>query len=108
MTVRALLVFLRNWIDERLDDIANGRIANPERTIAWYWLKNAGDGTHFSKKTWCLSAFTTSSRSANGATRSSASCRASVRMAVIPRPRRVREGDVGQSGRRERRALYAT
>ncbi|HXC24814.1 MAG TPA: hypothetical protein VNU46_02785, partial [Gemmatimonadaceae bacterium] len=50
MTVRALLAFLRNWIDERLDDIANGRIANPERTIAWYWLKNAGDGTHFSKR----------------------------------------------------------
>jgi hypothetical protein len=84
MTVRALLAFLRNWIDERLDDIANGRIANPERTIASYWLKNAGDGTHFSKKTWCLSAFTTSSRSANGATRSLASCRASVRIGGDP------------------------
>ncbi len=42
MTVRALLSFLRNWIDERLDDLAKGRITNPERTIAWYWLKNAG------------------------------------------------------------------
>ena len=50
MTVRALLAFLKEWIDERLDDITNARIANPERTIAWYWLKNAGDGTHFSKK----------------------------------------------------------
>ena len=50
MTVRALLSSLKSWIDERLDDIANGRIANPERTIAWYWLKNAGDGAHFSKK----------------------------------------------------------
>ena len=50
MTVRALLDFLKTWIDERLDDISNGRIANPERTIAWYWLKNAGDGAHFSKK----------------------------------------------------------
>jgi hypothetical protein len=50
MTVRALLDFLRNWIDERLDDIENARIPNPERTIAWYWLKNAGDGAHFSKK----------------------------------------------------------
>src|ERR1700729_3598684 len=47
MTVRALLDFLKTWIDERLDDISNGRIANPERTIAWYWLKNAGDGAHF-------------------------------------------------------------
>jgi hypothetical protein len=50
MTVRALLDFLKGWIDERLDDISNGRVANPERTIAWYWLKNAGDGAHFSKK----------------------------------------------------------
>ncbi len=50
MTVRALLDFLKTWIDERLDDIANARISNPERTIAWYWLKNAGDGAHFSKK----------------------------------------------------------
>lgn len=50
MTVRALLDFLKTWIDERLDDISSGRLPNPERTIAWYWLKNAGDGTHFSKK----------------------------------------------------------
>lgn len=50
MTVRALLDFLKTWIDQRLDDITSSRIANPERTIAWYWLKNAGDGTHFSKK----------------------------------------------------------
>ena len=50
MTVRALLQSLKTWIDERLDDIANARIANPKKTIAWYWLKNAGDGTHFSKK----------------------------------------------------------
>ncbi len=50
MTVRALLDFLKSWINERLDDIANGRIPNPEKTIAWYWLKNAGDGAHFSKK----------------------------------------------------------
>jgi len=50
MTVRALLDFLKKWIDERLDDIANARMANPEKTIAWYWLKNAGNGTHFSKK----------------------------------------------------------
>ena len=50
MTVRALLDFLKSWIDGRLDDIAQSRIAHPEQTIAWYWLKNAGDGTHFSKK----------------------------------------------------------
>ncbi len=50
MTVRTLLDSLKTWIDERLGDIANGRIANPETTIAWYWLKNAGNRAHFSKK----------------------------------------------------------
>ena len=50
MTVRALLNFLKGWIDERLEDVANGRVADPEKTIAWYWLKNAGNGEHFSKK----------------------------------------------------------
>ena len=33
MTVRALLDFLKNWIDERLDDIANARIANPGENV---------------------------------------------------------------------------
>src|SRR5262249_1931934 len=50
MTVRALLAFLKNWIDERLDDISGGRDARPQKTIARYWLKNAGNGAHFSKK----------------------------------------------------------
>ena len=76
MTVRALLSFLKTWIDERLDDIGNGRIANPERTIAWYWLKNAATGRISARRTSSSSASTTSSRSANGAIRSSASCRA--------------------------------
>jgi cytochrome P450 len=50
MTVRKERDFLKQWIDERLEDIANGRIANPEKTMAWYWLKNAGDGEHYAKK----------------------------------------------------------
>ena len=86
MTVRALLDFLKDpgstsgWtISQR------ARIANPEKTIAWYWLKNAGDGAHFARRTWSSSASTTSSHSANGATRSSGSCRASARTAAIPK-----------------------
>jgi hypothetical protein len=50
MTVRALLPFLKTWIDERVNDVANGRIADPAKTFAYYWLKNAGNGEHFSKK----------------------------------------------------------
>ena len=50
MAVRALLPFLKQWIDARLDDISSGRLANPDKTIAYYWLKNAGDGRYFAKK----------------------------------------------------------
>jgi hypothetical protein len=50
MIVRENLDFLKSWIDGRLADIEGGQIKNPERTMAWYWLKNAGDGSHFAKK----------------------------------------------------------
>jgi hypothetical protein len=50
MIVRERLDFLKSWIDDRLTDIESGKIKDAEKTIAWYWLKNAGDGSHFAKK----------------------------------------------------------
>jgi hypothetical protein len=50
MRTRGLLDFLKAWIDDRVNDIEAGRIAHPEKTTAYYWLKNAGNGEHFSKK----------------------------------------------------------
>ncbi len=50
MKVRELLDLLKSWIDDRIGDIQSGKTKNPEKTMAWYWLKNAGDGSHFSKK----------------------------------------------------------
>ena len=50
MTVRALRPFLTEWINARLEDIEKGRIADPDKTIAYYWLKNAGDGKYFAKR----------------------------------------------------------
>jgi hypothetical protein len=50
MKVRALLDLLKGWIDEKVADIASGRTPNPEKTMAYYWLKNAGNGEHFSRK----------------------------------------------------------
>jgi hypothetical protein len=50
MTVRKHLDFLKEWIDERLADITSGKTPSPERTFAWYWLKNAGDGEYFAHK----------------------------------------------------------
>jgi hypothetical protein len=50
MIVRERLDLLKSWIDDRISDIENGKTKDPEKTIAWYWLKNAGDGSHFAKK----------------------------------------------------------
>ncbi len=50
MIVREHFDFLKSWINDRLADIESGKTKDPERTIAWYWLKNAGDGSHFAKK----------------------------------------------------------
>jgi hypothetical protein len=50
MIVRERLDFLKSWIDDRLADIESGKTKEPEKTIAWYWLKNAGDGSYFAKK----------------------------------------------------------
>jgi hypothetical protein len=50
MRTRGLLDLLRAWRDDRVNDIEAGRIARPEKTMACYWLKNAGDSEHFSKK----------------------------------------------------------
>src|SRR6201994_935669 len=50
MIVREHLDFLKSWIDDRLTDIESGKTKNPEKTMAWYWLKNAGDGRYFAKK----------------------------------------------------------
>jgi hypothetical protein len=50
MIVRGRLDFLKSWIDDRLTDIESGKTKNPEKTMAWYWLKNAGDGRYFAKK----------------------------------------------------------
>ncbi len=50
MKVRALLDPLKEWIDDRVRDLESGRTADPDKTIAWYWLRNAGNGEHFSRK----------------------------------------------------------
>jgi cytochrome P450 len=50
MGVRSNLGFLKQWIDERLADIAKGKTPNPEKTFAYYWIRNAGNGEHFAHK----------------------------------------------------------
>lgn len=50
MTVRSHLDFLKSWIDERLADIASGKTKAPEKTFAWYWMKNGEDSAYFNHK----------------------------------------------------------
>ena len=47
MFVHANLAFLRGWIAEKLAHLNNRKIANPERTFAYYWVRNAEDGENF-------------------------------------------------------------
>lgn len=50
MTVHDNLGYLKGWIDEKISDMKAGKIENPEKTFAWYWIKNAGDGEYFAPK----------------------------------------------------------
>lgn len=50
MTVRSHLPFLKSWIDKKVEDIKAGRTPSPERTFAYYWIKNGGDGENFNQR----------------------------------------------------------
>jgi cytochrome P450 len=50
MRVRELRQPLKDWIDGRVQAVLDGEVADPEATFVYYWLKNAGDGTHFRRK----------------------------------------------------------
>jgi cytochrome P450 len=50
MGVRSNLKILKTWIDERVSDLGNGKIADPQKTFVYWWIKNAGNGENFSQK----------------------------------------------------------
>ncbi len=47
MAVRKNLDFLKTWIDGRLGDIQSGKTPEPDKTFAWYWLKNGEESEYF-------------------------------------------------------------
>ena len=49
MAVRKNLDFLKSWIDDRLD-VQSGKTPEPEKTFAWYWLKNGEESEYFNHK----------------------------------------------------------
>ena len=50
MKVRALRTPLKQWIDEKTNDIMSGKIKAPEKTFVYYWTKNGGKGEDFRQK----------------------------------------------------------
>jgi hypothetical protein len=50
MTARSNLGFLKEWVDKRVTDIVEGRIANPEQTFVYHWIKNGEEGNDFKRK----------------------------------------------------------
>ena len=48
--VRERLAFLKEWINQKLADISSGKTPNPERTFAYYWMKNAEEGEYFAHR----------------------------------------------------------
>ena len=50
MLVRSNLTFLKEWIAERLADLTDGKTASPEKTFAYYWIRNGEDEENFQQK----------------------------------------------------------
>jgi hypothetical protein len=50
MTVRSHLDFLKSWIDQKIGDIISGKTPNPDKTFAWYWIKNGEESDYFAHK----------------------------------------------------------
>src|ERR1700730_5194249 len=50
MRVRQLRQLLKDWIDQRMQDIIDGHVPNPEKTLVYYWIKNGALGENFRRK----------------------------------------------------------
>ena len=50
MRVRELRPRLKDWIRDRVRDLTEGKIPNPEKTFVYYWDKNRGQGKNFKNK----------------------------------------------------------
>lgn len=48
--VRALRQTLKNWIDEKIEELVQGKIQDPQKTFVYYWLKNGEEGVDFRRK----------------------------------------------------------
>src|ERR1700729_2419420 len=44
------LASVTRWIGDRIGDLIDGRIPNPKKTFAYWWIRNSGDGEYFTRK----------------------------------------------------------
>lgn len=50
MRVRSLRNLLKEWIDQRVEDVVRGNVADPQKTFVYYWIKNGEEGEDFRRK----------------------------------------------------------
>jgi hypothetical protein len=50
MHVRRLRPFLKDWIEQRVQDLVDGRVSDPDTTFVYYWIKNGEFGDNFRRK----------------------------------------------------------
>jgi hypothetical protein len=47
MKVRALRAPFKEWVLEKINEVMEGKIKNPEKTFVYYWMKNGEEGKDF-------------------------------------------------------------
>lgn len=50
MRVRSLRKFLKQWIDERVEDVIKGNVTDPQKTFVYYWIENGEEKEDFRRK----------------------------------------------------------
>ena len=49
MTVRARLAAVKQWIGDRIGDLVDGKTPRPEKTFAFWWMRNSEEGEDFTR-----------------------------------------------------------
>jgi cytochrome P450 len=49
MSVRSRLAAVKQWIGDRIGDLVDGKTPRPEKTFAFWWMRNSGEGEDFTR-----------------------------------------------------------
>ncbi len=50
MNVQSHLAAVKQWIGARIGDLVDGKIASPEKTFAFWWMRNSGGGEYLTRQ----------------------------------------------------------